>query len=237
MSRKQPALYDADGKSIFEKDDGTWIKGRAAAKVRAKYEEELAKEEEVQRRVEEALTAAKPRRGHQPGVEKSGFGTNLGDPEDTARYLAHGNYLATLPAIDWKNAKQVEKRCQEYMQSCQQYGMKPTMAQLAFACGVGRVNLSKICRGEVKSFPSDTLEVYQKYYRMVEAMLESLAQDGKINTVGFIFLAKNNYGYRDQVEHVAVTQKAEESAEKLIAEARMLGLTDGSIDDSGSTVE
>ena len=217
----------------YKKDDGTWLRGRAAAKAKREYEEAQARELEIQQRINEVLTEQKRGRGHQKGEARENYGVYGGDPDDNARYMKYAREVALLPKFDNRDKVLAGKRCDEFFRICEENGMKPSFAQLAVACGFSREQFGRICRGEMKTFPSETAEVYSRYYHIIEAMLETYAQDGKINPVPFIFLAKNNYGYRDQVEHVVTAGKQVDSAEKLIAEARMLGLTDGSIEIDG----
>lgn len=47
-------------------------------------------------------------------------------------------------------------------------------------------------------------EIIRYYYNLLEVYFESTFVEGKIQPVVGIFLAKNHYGYKDQVENVIV---------------------------------
>jgi hypothetical protein len=50
--------------------------------------------------------------------------------------------------------------------------------------------------------PTLTVDSIKKAYDFLETLWENYMHNGKINPVSGIFLAKNNFGYQDKVEHV-----------------------------------
>lgn len=120
------------------------------------------------------------------------------EPGDNTKYLMHSMKIAQLPAIDTKNAKQLEERIYEYFQICAQDDMKPSVAGLALAIGADRRRLWEWAKTE----NSDRSEAIKKAYRILDLQMVDYMQNGKINPVSGIFLMKNNFGYTDQQEVV-----------------------------------
>jgi hypothetical protein len=50
--------------------------------------------------------------------------------------------------------------------------------------------------------PTPTVDSIKRAYDFLENLWENYMHNGKINPVSGIFLAKNNFGYQDKVEHV-----------------------------------
>lgn len=114
-----------------------------------------------------------------------------------------------LPDIDITQVDQVQNRIKEYFAIEAKWGFKPTMAGLANSLGLNRTTLWQIrtgnfgnTRGKVTALPIAVTNCIKKAYEFMEQNWEDYMQNGKINPVAGIFLGKNNYGYRDQVEHV-----------------------------------
>lgn len=139
------------------------------------------------------------------------------DPGDNTKYLGHNIQIASLPAIDTSDEKQVENRIFEYFNICSVNDMKPSMAGLALAIGVSRNTLWQWSVGNVRS---DThLNLIKKAVQMLDAQMVDYMQNGKINPVSGIFLMKNNFGYKDQQE-VVVTPTAPLGEQASVEELR-----------------
>ena len=125
-------------------------------------------------------------------------------PGDNARYVAFGMMIYNMSPIDINNAEQVEQRIQEYFALCMQHDMKPGVANLAMALGVTRNRLLDIVNdAESRSnVPPDTRAFIKKAHAYMGSYWEQIMQNGKINPASGIFLGKNNFGYKDQTEHV-----------------------------------
>lgn len=152
--------------------------------------------------------------------------------------LIHKNMeIAKLPKIDLKDADAVEERIQQYFAIEEAWGNKPTFAGLAMSLnGMDRQTLYAIVtgnfnntRGMVTSLPKSATDVIKKYYAILAQLWEEYMQTGKINPVSGIFLGKNNYGYRDQVEHV-VTPNVNDSDFSANDIRLRLGLSDSDSD-------
>jgi hypothetical protein len=86
--------------------------------------------------------------------------------------------------------------------------LKPTVAGMAMALGIDRRRLWEIKTGNfhtskgLEDLPTLTTDSIKKAYDFLETLWENYMHNGKINPVSGIFLAKNNFGYQDKVEHV-----------------------------------
>lgn len=118
--------------------------------------------------------------------------------------------IAKLPNINLRDPEEVEARIVQYFEIEEAYGNKPTFAGMGIALnGMDRQTLYAIVtgnfnntRGICANLPKNVTDVIKKYHTILTQMWEEYMQNGKINPVSGIFLGKNNYGYRDQVEHV-----------------------------------
>lgn len=148
----------------------------------------------------------KPRGGNSPMIGMNGY--NL-EPGDNTKLLSLNIELFNMPDISIRDAEQVSKRMSDYFALYARYDMKPTVAGMAIALGIDRRTLLGIVNdyalggaGNMSTLPRDATQIIKKAYRFIENLWESYMNSGKINPVSGIFLAKNNYGYRDQTEYV-----------------------------------
>lgn len=155
----------------------------------------------------------KPRGG---GAPQNRVNTEEGD---NAKYLKHALAAWDLPKVDTKDEKAVAERIKNYFEYCAENDIRPQMVALANWLGVSREALAQWRRGEVGRHQ----EAISKAVMIMESLWADYMQNGKINPVSGIFLAKVWYGYKDQTEYVITPNKAEAIAtEDLIAEAQML---------------
>ena len=139
-------------------------------------------------------------------------------------FVIHNLDLLSFAPIDCKieTAEVIDRRCYDYMEKCIQNEMKPGIAGLALAIGVGRPTLINYINGNV-DMPHENRAVLQRYYTFLNAILEDYTQNGKINPVSALFLLKNNFGYKDTQEFVVNNNVQEETTpESLIEEANLL---------------
>lgn len=143
-------------------------------------------------------------------------------PGDNARYNAHVLEIMTMPKINTNDYRDVHQRSIDYFMVCQRNDMKPNAAGYALALGVSRNTLRDWVTGRTKK-PKEVQEELDIFYNVLTAQMEDMMQNGKINPVSGIFLAKNNYGYTDKQEVVVTPNTLDDSnADSLIDEARML---------------
>ena len=147
--------------------------------------------------------------------KKKPRGKNIGEtlapvtePGDNAKYIGVSLKLFNLPAIDLHQPDQVQARLSEYFEIHVKADLKPTVAGMAMALGIDRRRLWEIKTGAKMGgtteydLPTATLVSIKKAYDFLETLWENYMHNGKINPVSGIFLAKNNFGYQDKVEHV-----------------------------------
>lgn len=145
-------------------------------------------------------------------------GYNLKDG-DNQKNIDLSLKLFNMPAIDLDNETEVAERLSEYFRIYAEYDMKPTVSGMAMCLnGMTRQTLVAIAHdaptggsGYKTSLPPRVAEVIKKAYDLLETLWENNMQGGKLNPVTGIFLAKNNYGYKDQNEYVLTPNKQDTS--------------------------
>ena len=147
--------------------------------------------------------------------KKKPRGKNIGEtlapvtePGDNAKYISVNLKLFNLPPIDLHQPELVQERLAQYFEIHFEADMKPTVAGMAMALGIDRRRLWEIKTGAPMGghtpheLPTMTVDSIKKAYDFLETLWENYMHNGKINPVSGIFLAKNNFGYQDKVEHV-----------------------------------
>lgn len=153
--------------------------------------------EEKQRTKELAIQRERER---ELGIAPSKFGQENVEPGDNSRYLAHAMTIMQQPLVDLNDAEAVRERCHWYFEHCFNNDMKPTVSGLCNAFKVSRQTLMTWRNG---TYRKDTHQaIILEAYAIMEELWENYMQNGKINPVSGIFLAKNNYGYTDKQEMV-----------------------------------
>lgn len=128
------------------------------------------------------------------------------DPGDNSKYIRHALATLNLPPIDISNPAHVEDRINWYFYHCIDSDMKPTVNGMCNALGIHRDTLHSWRVGEHR--PDSHQAIVLRAYRLLEELWEDYMQNGKINPVAGIFLAKNMFvGYSDKQE-VVVTPNA-----------------------------
>ena len=98
----------------------------------------------------------------------------------------------------------IEVACEKYLDICEEDGVKPSASGLAFALKTTRDMLLQWVRGEISIECADTI---RRYFAMLEVFDETALKDNKTNAVAGIFMGKQNYGYKDIVEHKIVDDR------------------------------
>lgn len=128
------------------------------------------------------------------------FGQENVKPGDNSKYIRHALATYNLPAIDISDIKQVEERINWYFNHCLDNDMKPTVTGLRNSLGLSKNTLATWRNEEYRSATHSGM--IKKAFDFLEELWEDYMQNGKINPVSGIFLAKNNFGYKDQQEYV-----------------------------------
>ena len=158
--------------------------------------------------------------------EKSEFSKAL--DEHNAKSMAMIQTLMNWDKIDLGDAVAVKQRCFDYFSLMSSYGKRPLVSALAMALGMDRRRLYEITRGQITAnkethIPQECKDIIIDAYRIIEVAWEDAMASGKINPVAGIFIAKNNFGYRNDAEVIVSTRNTlgePQSQEEL--EARLL---------------
>lgn len=139
------------------------------------------------------------------------------DPGDNNKYLSHALAVHDLPAIDTSDPVQVKQRIDEYFQLCVEHDMKPSVKGFLNALRVAKSTLWEWKTGGYRAGTHQ--KIICDAYDVLEALWEDYMMNGKINPVSGIFLGKNNFGYKDQQEHILTPNQYQVSQEdvKLIS--------------------
>lgn len=121
---------------------------------------------------------------------------------DNAKYLRHALATKNMPPIDVSDINQVSDRLEWYFNHCAEDDMKPTVTGFCNSLGISRQTLLNWKTGVHRADSHQA--VILKAYGLLEELWEHYMQNGKMNPVSAIFLAKNNFGYKDQ-QDVVVT--------------------------------
>lgn len=137
------------------------------------------------------------------------------EPGDNTRFTSHTMNIMLLEPADLNSAEQVKNRIIEYFDICQKDDMKPGVADFACALGISRQALLKIVKGQIVK-PDAVVSLLKRTYIALNAQLENYAQNGKVNPVTFIFLAKNHFAYQDKQEiEVSANQPDAETPDQI----------------------
>ena len=158
----------------------------------------------------------KPRGGNSPVIGMNGYNLKEGDNNKITRLSLE---IFNMPAIDLENPEEVAQRLNDYFAVYAKADMKPTVAGMAMALnGMSRTTLLAIVNdygtgsdGYKSALPRAVTEIIKKAYKIMETSWESYLTAGKLNPVTGIFLAKNNFGYKDQNEYVLTPNRNDDS--------------------------
>lgn len=114
------------------------------------------------------------------------------------RYLSDVRDLMKFPKIDTSDPDQVSKRVDEYLDFCMERDAMPTLAGAAIAIGVSRETLWIWETGKYRT--SGHLNAVKKIRVAIEDSMTRMLMEGKMNPAAAIFMLKNWYGYKDNVD-------------------------------------
>ena len=153
----------------------------------------------------------------------------LEDPESYVHPTRRGSYvrdalaLAKWPKIDTSDAEAVSQRVDEYAAFCQEHDAVPTMSGLALVLGVDKFTIHRWETGELRG--AAHRDAIKKARYLIEESINRLLMEGKMNPAAGIFMLKNWYGYKDNVDInvTPVTSMAESlPAERIEAQLKDL---------------
>lgn len=124
-------------------------------------------------------------------------------PKNNQDTIAMVSELLTWQAIDLADAKAVQQRVVDYYDLCSRYNSKILVSGLCTCLGLTRHELIEWSKGKrtrlSELLSPESALILQNVVKMLEVAWESSFQnDGYRNPVTGIFLAKNNFGYKDE---------------------------------------
>lgn len=118
--------------------------------------------------------------------------------EEMSATVKNISELRKLPPIDTKDPDAINERIDHFFEYCVKSGLRPTVTLLAAACGVRRETLWKWEQaGDSRG------KAIERAKGLLEALTEEWLAAGKISPPSGIFILKNHYGWRDNIEILA----------------------------------
>ena len=123
---------------------------------------------------------------------------------DNARIIRYTLALSScdIPG-DINDLQFVMDRIKHFYDVCIEYDIKPSVAALAKVFNINRTTLFNWLNGKTERIKNpECLNAIKNAYDNISVQYEFYMNTGKINPVAGIFLMKNNFGYKDNTEHV-----------------------------------
>ena len=123
----------------------------------------------------------------------------------------------------------VKTHCDEYRKLCKDYGVIPSWEGIALALGITRQKCTQWLNGTVQ-WAKDTgvTEYLQKEWAWINNILVTSMQQGRIDKITGIFIAKNNFLYTNEDPEQRKTEvNVHLSMAELVEGAKNLVLTGG----------
>lgn len=115
--------------------------------------------------------------------------------------------LFNLGRVDFNDPEAVKERTMQFFNIMAKYKAKPTLTSYGLALGIDRFTLSYISSGRyyesetwINEMPLESKTIIRNVYIYMNTIWEDYMVNGKINPVVGIFLGKNNFYYRDQID-------------------------------------
>lgn len=114
-----------------------------------------------------------------------------------ANYIYHAVTLARLDKVNFDDPLEIADRTEEYLKSCIDFGIKPTVPGYALALGFSSVRgLQEVFQN--KRVQKDCSDAVAKGYLMIEEIVVECMLDQRILPATAIFTLKNHFGYKDE---------------------------------------
>ena len=148
--------------------------------------------------------------GHRKGDPRPDQQINA-PPGTNADVVRMAMVYMTQPKCDLRDPVAVAERYNWYMTTCIENDDKPSVAGMALAFGYNRIHLLRVKDGLIKSVPEESCNTLKRAWDALEYALNKYMMDGRLNPIPALFLAKNNFGYKDQTESVIIKKDPYES--------------------------
>lgn len=130
------------------------------------------------------------------------------------------------PSVQFPNT--IQRACDEYFNLCEEDGVKPSVAGLSLALGTNRTTLLSWVRGDISI---ESADVVRNYFNLLEIFDETALKDNRVNALAGVFNAKNNYDYKDQVEHKIVDDREISNEEIEMRYRQMHEIVEANVDE------
>lgn len=156
-------------------------------------------------------------------MAKANYGGAYRKDGDNTKYL---NFLADmmlLPKIDLYTCtpEDVDEHIKRYLEVTANHDQRVSFANFALSLKISVAQLHNHINKKTRV--SDAVhDRLMLIYSLLTASLEDGMISGSANTVASIFLAKNNFGYKDQTEQLIIHDDRKLTAEELKALAESL---------------
>lgn len=144
-------------------------------------------------------------------------------PTQRGSYVRDALTLSKWPKIDVSDPDAINQRIDEYVDFCESHNAVPTLSGLALVLGTDRRTLWRWETGELRT-PAHR-DAIKRAHVLIEESINRLLMEGKMNPAAGIFMLKNWYGYKDNVDInvTPVTSMAESlPAERIEAQLKDL---------------
>lgn len=121
-----------------------------------------------------------------------------------SKYIADVKELTKMPRVDTSDIDAVNERIDQYLDFCFDHDAMPTLTGASLALGVTRDTLWTWETGKYRT--TGHSNAVKKIRAAVEETMARMLSEGKMNPAAGIFLLKNWYGYKDNVD-INVTPK------------------------------
>lgn len=111
-----------------------------------------------------------------------------------------------LPKVNTQSVESLDKRAQWYFQKCLEFKLKPNLSGLCNALRIDKTTFYKWMDNTNRKNDPQLQEWVRDIRALLEGVHESNMLEGQINPITGIFIAKNHYGYKDQVENIVQVQ-------------------------------
>lgn len=169
------------------------------------------------------------------GLRSTSFGQLINmEPGDNARFTRNAMEVAFLPKIDLEDSDAVDERILQYFEIVTKNDMKPTVAGLALALGMSRMQFIAWMNGNTRNSTPRTNTAI-KAFTLLNQLWEDYMMNGKVNPASGIFIGKNNFGYVDKIE--IDTKGIDDQARAGKTDDELEGIYDGVMDIDAEIVE
>jgi len=124
----------------------------------------------------------------------------------------------TLPPISLDNPLEVKGRIDWYFLECASKDIRPSLPSLSLSLGVSRQTFMKWVAGTSRP---NLQSISQKALSLLEVIWADEHAHG-LNPASSIFIAKNDFGYKDTSEVVVAAHVEQKTREQLIEESKYL---------------